>query len=78
MLSRPVPHRLDLRTIRTILNQPYCFRDPDAIQAAGAEKVHQALRDARTQHKGKIAEEIEPIAEAVLNNNWSDDLRQAW
>lgn len=74
ILSRPISHRLGLRTIRTILNPPYEFRDADTIKAAGAEKVHRALDDARTQHKGKTTEEIELIAKAVIDNDWSNDL----
>ena len=76
VLSRPISHRLGLRTIRTILNPPYEFRDADTIKSAGAGKIHQALDDARTQHKGKTTEEIELIAEAVTNNDWHDDLEK--
>lgn len=76
ILSRPISHRLGLRAIRTILNPPYEFKDADSIKAAGAENIHQALDDARTQHKGKTTEEIELIAEAVADNNWGNDLEK--
>lgn len=76
VLSRPISHRLGLRTIRTILNPPYEFKDADTIKAAGAEKIHHALDDAHTQHKGKTTEEIELIAEAVMNNDWHNDLEK--
>ncbi|KAH7394399.1 hypothetical protein BKA66DRAFT_410594 [Pyrenochaeta sp. MPI-SDFR-AT-0127] len=74
VLSRPISHRLGLRTIRTVLSPPYAFRNPVAIKTAGSKKVLQALQDARTQHKDKTAEEIELIADAVSNNNWHNDL----
>lgn len=74
ILSRPISHRLGLRTIRTVLNAPYSFTDPVAIKTAGADKVRQALWDARTQHKDKTADEIELIADAVSENDWHNDL----
>lgn len=76
ILSRPISHRLGLRSIRTIFNPPYSFRNAEAIKKAGSEKVHQALWDARTQHKGKTADEITLIADAVSDNDWSNDLRK--
>jgi len=66
ILSRPISHRLGHRTIRTILNDPYNFTTAKAIQAAGSEKHHQALWDAKTQHKAKTAEQIGQIADVVL------------
>ncbi|KAI9713103.1 MAG: hypothetical protein M1820_001088 [Bogoriella megaspora] len=64
ILSRPISHRLGLRSIRTIFNAPYEFTSPKAIRDAGAEKRHQALWDAKTQHKQKTVEELELLAEA--------------
>lgn len=49
ILSRPISHRLGLRTIRTILNEPYKFSTPQAVIDAGSEKTRQALWDAHTQ-----------------------------
>lgn len=65
VLSRPISHRLGMRTIRTLLNDPYNFTTPKAIIDAGKEKRHQALWDAKTQHKDKTAEQIGLIAEVV-------------
>lgn len=76
VLSRPISHRLGLRTIRTILNPPWEFTDAETIEAAGAEKIYKSLDDARTQHRGKTTEEIEAIAEAVKNNDWHNDLEK--
>lgn len=76
VLSRPISHRLGLRTIRTILNPPWEFTDAESIKAAGAEKIYKSLDDARTQHRGKTTGEIEAIAEAVRKNNWHNDLEK--
>lgn len=73
VLSRPISHRLGLRTIRTILNNPYKFNSAKAIQAAGNERHHQAVWDARTQHKAKTAEQIGMIADVVLDKCTRDD-----
>lgn len=74
ILSRAIPHDVGLRIIRTVLNAPYKFSSSVAIKIAGPEKVKQALRDIRSQHRGKVAEEIDVIAEAISNNNWHNDL----
>ncbi|KAF2112144.1 hypothetical protein BDV96DRAFT_498198 [Lophiotrema nucula] len=76
VLSRPISHRLGFRSIRTILNPPYEFRTPEAIKEAGSEKVLQSLWDAKTQHKDKTADEIKLIADAVFDNDWSNDLEK--
>lgn len=76
ILSRPISHRLGLRTIRTLLNPPYSLRNPVAIKTAGPKRVLQALEAARTQHKGKIAEEITLLADAVSSNDWHNDLKR--
>jgi len=68
VLSRPISHRLGLRTIRTILNAPYNFSTPKSIADAGKEKVRQAMEDAHTQHKDKTAEQITLIADVVTSH----------
>lgn len=73
VLSRPISHRLGLRTIRTILNEPYSFTSPKAIKDAGSEKQHQALYDAHTQHKDKTAEQIGLIADVVASQFGKND-----
>ena len=67
ILSRPISHRLGLRTIRTVLNDPYNFNSAKTTQAAGSEKQHQAVWDARTQHKDKTAKQIGQLADVVLD-----------
>ncbi|GIZ38644.1 hypothetical protein CKM354_000205500 [Cercospora kikuchii] len=66
ILSRPISHRLGLRSIRTILNSPYSFNSAKAIKSAGEEKVTQAFYDARTQHKDKTAAQLYELADTVL------------
>ena len=67
ILSRPISHRLGLRSIRTILNEPYNFTSARATKDAGEKQHHQALWDAKTQHKQKTAEQIGQIANIVLD-----------
>ncbi|GAB7337871.1 hypothetical protein MBLNU457_4265t1 [Dothideomycetes sp. NU457] len=67
VLSRPISHRLGLRTIRTILNSPYGFNSPKAIQGFTPEQRHQAMFDARTQHKEKTASQIGMVADVIAN-----------
>lgn len=66
ILSRPISHRLGLRSIRTVINDPYNFTNAKAIKDAGEEKRHQALWDAKTQHKGKTADQLAGLADFVL------------
>lgn len=66
ILSRPISHRLGLRTIRTVLNDPYNFTSARAIKDAGSEKQHKALWDARTQHKDKTAQQLGQLADVAL------------
>lgn len=73
VLSRPISHRLGMRTIRTILNDPYNFTSPKSIIDAGKEKRHQALVDAKTQHKDKTAEQIGLIADVVSTKFGTDN-----
>lgn len=67
VLSRPISHRLGLRTIRTILNSPYGFTSPKAIQGFTPEQRHQAMFDARTQHKEKTASQIGMVADVIAS-----------
>ncbi len=73
VLSRPISHRLGLRTIRTIFNDPYNFNSAKAVQNAGHDKHLQATWDARTQHKDKTATQIGQVADVVLQEFTSSD-----
>jgi hypothetical protein len=66
ILARPISHRLGLRSIRTILNDPYNFTNAKAVKNAGSKQHEKSLWDAKTQHKGKTAEQIGQIADVVL------------
>lgn len=72
VLSRPVSHRLGLRTIRTILNAPYSYTTPRAAASASPEDRRQAMWDARTQHKDKTAEQVGLLGEAVTELSAGD------
>lgn len=72
ILSRPISHRLGLRSIRTVLNEPYNFTSAKAVQDAGEDKRHQALWDAKTQHKGKTADQLAGLSATVLEKFSSD------
>lgn len=73
ILSRPISHRLGLRSIRTVINDPYNFTNARAVKDAGEEKRHQALWDAKTQHKGKTADQLAGLADVVLEKLSGDD-----
>jgi len=73
VLSRPISHRLGLRTIRTILNPPYDFTSAKKTKDAGSDKHIEAIYAARTQHKEKTAAEIGLIADVVLEKFTSKD-----
>jgi hypothetical protein len=73
ILARPLSHALGHRSIRTILNPPYNFNTPEAIRKAGKAKVHQAMCDARTQHKEKIANEIVQLADVITEKFGGED-----
>lgn len=73
ILSRPISHRLGLRTIRTVLNSPYNFNGAKALKDAGDEKRLKSVYDARTQHKDKTAAQMGSIADAVLNKFTASD-----
>lgn len=73
ILSKPISHRLGLRTIRTVLNAPYNFNGAKALKDAGDEKRLKSVYDARTQHKDKTAAQMGTIAEAVLNKFTAND-----
>lgn len=72
VLSRPISHRLGMRTIRTVLNAPYNFNGAKVLQDAGSEKRLQALWDAKTQHKDKTASQMGTLADVVLGEFTAD------
>ena len=65
LLSKPISHRLGLRSIETLLNKPYYFHTAQDLLDAGNEGRRAALWDARTQHKEKTAEQLGNLAEGI-------------
>jgi hypothetical protein len=68
LLSKPLSHRLGMRSIRTLLNAPYSFNSPEAVVKAGEEKVYEALGMAKTQHRQKTAAYIAGMAEEFVDD----------
>ncbi|KAL9090114.1 MAG: hypothetical protein Q9159_002179 [Coniocarpon cinnabarinum] len=66
VLSRPISHALGQRTIRTIFNSPYNLTTPGRIKEIGEQKLHEALWEAKTQHKQKTVEQLLGLADVVL------------
>ncbi|TKY86010.1 hypothetical protein EX895_004835 [Sporisorium graminicola] len=65
LLSKPISHRLGLRSIETLLNKPYYFHTAQDLLDAGNEGRRAALWDARTQHKEKTAVQLGSLAEGI-------------
>ena len=55
LLSKPLSHTLGMRSVRTLLNEPYAFSTPNKLKNAGEHKIWEALETARTQHRQKSA-----------------------
>ena len=68
VLSRPISHALGLRSIRTLFNEPYEYTTPKKFREAGKEGIIQALNVARTQHRQKTAEELNMLADAIIES----------
>ncbi len=65
LLSKPISHRLGLRTIETLLNKPFYFRTAQDLIDADNEGRRAALWEARTQHKEKTAVQLGSLAEGI-------------
>lgn len=65
LLSKPISHRLGLRSIETLLNKPYLFRTTQDLLDAGNQGRRAALWEARTQHKEKTAVQLGNLAEGI-------------
>ncbi len=55
LLSKPLSHKLGMRSIRTLLNKPFNLNSAEAVTKAGEKRVWEALEAARTQHRQKTA-----------------------
>jgi hypothetical protein len=74
ILSQPLPYRLNIHTIETLLNPPYEFRNPVAVKTAGPKKVLEALETARAQYPETSHVDIAGLADAISNNQWHNDI----
>lgn len=74
LLSKPLSHALGLRSIRTLLNEPYNFGTAKRIVDAGEDKVWQALEDAKTQHRQKTARYLSGMAREYAPDKAGDTM----
>jgi hypothetical protein len=64
LLSKPLSHKLGMRSIRTLLNEPFSLTSAEKIASAGEKRVWEGLEQARTQHRQKTASYIFGTAES--------------
>lgn len=65
ILSKPLSHRLGLRTIQTLLNPPFGLRTLGDLDEAGYEGRRKVMWEARTQHKEKTAAQLGDLVEGL-------------
>ena len=65
ILSKPLSHKLGLRTIQTLLNPPFSLRTWNDLDEAGYEGRRKVMWEARTQHKEKTASLLGDLCEGV-------------
>lgn len=68
LLAKPLSHVLGMRSIRTLLNEPYALTTPEKILKGGEKRVWEALEAARTQHRQKTASYIFGMAQAYADS----------
>lgn len=76
LLSKPFSHRLGMRAIHTVLNDPYSFTTPKKVADAGGDDRWQALMDAHTLHKEKTSGQLRDLA-AYIKESYADDYDSA-
>lgn len=65
ILSKPLSHRLGLRTIQTLLNPPFGLRTLKDLDEAGYEGRRKVMWEARTQHKEKTASQLGDVVDGI-------------
>lgn len=65
LMSKPLSHRLGLRTISTLFSPPFGLNTPKALEDAGYEGRREAMYEARTQHKDKTASQLGDLVEGL-------------
>lgn len=80
LLSKPFSHRLGMRAIHQLLNDPYNFTTPKSVLEAGGDARWQALMDAHTLHKDKTSGQLRDLAQLIKDEHPEDydnsDLKQ--
>ncbi|PWN39981.1 hypothetical protein IE81DRAFT_325987 [Ceraceosorus guamensis] len=65
LLSKPLSHRLGLRTIATLFSPPFGLYTPEALEKAGKEGRREPMYEARTQHKDKTADQLGDVVQGL-------------
>ncbi|RVX66827.1 hypothetical protein B0A52_09557 [Exophiala mesophila] len=76
LLSKPLSHVLGMRSIRTLLNEPFELCSAEAVVKAGEQRVWEALEAARTQHRQKTAKYIYETGQAYSDSETMYDLSE--
>ncbi|WWC60292.1 uncharacterized protein I303_102861 [Kwoniella dejecticola CBS 10117] len=73
LLSKPLSHKMGIRTISTLLNPPYDFGKFEVLQKADETRFRESMWAARTQHKEKTADQLVEFAQGVRGLNAEDE-----
>ncbi|WWD16521.1 hypothetical protein CI109_100948 [Kwoniella shandongensis] len=75
LLSKPLSHKLGIRTICTLFNEPFLFGKYENLEEADEERRLESLWVARTQHKDKTAIQMGDLVDGVrgLNGEGEED-----
>lgn len=73
ILSKPLSHKLGLRTIQTLLNPPFGLRTLKDLDEAGYEGRRKVMWEARTQHKEKTASQLGDVVDGIRELCGSED-----
>jgi len=65
ILSKPLSHKLGLRTIQTLLNPPFSLLTLKDLDEAGYEGRRKVMWEARTQHKERTASLLGDLCEGI-------------
>ncbi|WVQ93419.1 hypothetical protein IAU59_000490 [Kwoniella sp. CBS 9459] len=75
LLSKPLSHKLGIRTITTLLNPPFDFGTFSSLADTDEERRREGMWAARTQHKEKTAAQLGELVDGVrgLNGEGEED-----
>lgn len=65
ILSKPLSHKLGLRTIQTLFNAPFSLRTAKALLDAPYEKRKEVMYAAHTQHREKTATQLGDVVQGL-------------